>query len=102
MTYDITDPFAPFFVDYVNNRNFFGDPELGTAGDLGPEGLLFVGATDSPTQGPLIIATNEVSGTTTLFSIEEESVPEPSTLLGLLGFGVLGSIARKRQNRMSA
>lgn len=102
MTYDITDPFAPFFVDYVNNRNFFGDPELGTAGDLGPEGLLFIGATDSPTQAPLIIATNEVSGTTTLFAIEEESVPEPSTLLGLLGFGLLGAIARKGRNTMSA
>ena len=102
MTYDITDPFAPFFIDYVNNRNFFGDPELGTAGDLGPEGLLFIGATDSPTQAPLIIATNEVSGTTTLFAIEEESVPEPSTLLGLLGFGVLGAIARKGRNTMSA
>ena len=102
MTYDITDPFAPFFIDYVNNRDFFGDPELGTAGDLGPEGLLFIGATDSPTQAPLIIATNEVSGTTTLFAIEEESVPEPSTLLGLLGFGVLGAIARKGRNMMSA
>jgi hypothetical protein len=50
LAYDITDPNAPVFVDYVNNRDFsvidLTSPE---AGDLGPEGVLFITAHDSPT-----------------------------------------------------
>ena len=70
MVYDITDPFQPFFVTYVNNRDFKGDPEAGTAGDLGVEGLVFVSPDDSPTGDPLLIAANEVSGTVTTFGID--------------------------------
>lgn len=80
MLYDVTDPFSPFFLDYVNNCDFSGDPEAGTAGDLGPEGLLFIDAKDSPNGHPLLVVTNEVSGTTTIYS----SVPKPGTVLGLL------------------
>ena len=72
ITYDITDPFSPVFVDYVNNRNFSGSPKAGTAGDLGPEGLLFISAQDSPNQTPLVVVTNEVSGTTTLFTTDSQ------------------------------
>ena len=35
VVFDVTDPSAPAFVTYVNNRDFSGDPEAGTAGDLG-------------------------------------------------------------------
>ncbi|MDY7014977.1 MAG: choice-of-anchor I family protein, partial [Cyanobacteriota bacterium] len=38
MMYDVSDPSNPEFVQYLNNRDFSGDPEAGTAGDLGPEG----------------------------------------------------------------
>ncbi len=67
--YDITNPVAPQFQTYINNRDFSGDAELGTAGDLGPEGLLFIPAKDSPIRLPLLIVTNEVSGTTTIYKI---------------------------------
>ncbi len=70
MTYDITDPTNPFFVDYANNRIFVGDPLAGTAGDLGPEGVTFIAAKDSPTGQPLLAVGNEVSGSTTLFAID--------------------------------
>lgn len=73
MTYDITNPKNVFFVDYVNNRNFFGDPNVGTAGDLGPEGLLFLDSSKSPTGIALLVVTNEVSGTTTIYSVESLS-----------------------------
>jgi DNA-binding beta-propeller fold protein YncE len=69
MVYDVTDPSKPSFVTYVNNRNFAGDPEAGTAGDLGPEGLAFIAAEDSPTGGPLLVVANEVSGTTTVYAV---------------------------------
>ena len=71
IVYDVTDPYQPMFVQYVNNRDFAGDAEAGTAGDLGPEGILFINADDSPIGEPLLVTGNEVSGTTTVFSVTE-------------------------------
>jgi Ca2+-binding RTX toxin-like protein len=67
IVYDLTNPSSPEFVQYLNNRDFSGDAAAGTAGDLGPEGLLFVSAEDSPTGRPMLIVGNEVSGTTTVY-----------------------------------
>jgi len=101
MVYDITDPTSPFFVSYVNNRNFDVEAELsggGTnslVGDLGPEGLLFISAEDSPTGRPLLAVGNEVSGTTTIYSITP-IIPEPATL-GLAAVAGLALVARRRR-----
>jgi hypothetical protein len=70
MVYDISFPQTPRFVTYVNNRDFDGDPAAGTAGDLGPEGLVFIPASGSPNGKPLLAVGNEVSGTVTVFQIE--------------------------------
>lgn len=43
---------------------------LPQAGDLGPEGIAFIPAADSPNGEPLIAVGNEVSGTTTVFAID--------------------------------
>lgn len=67
--YDITDPRLPIFESYTNSRDFSGDPELGTAGDLAPEGLVFIPAADSPTGEALLIAAHEVSGTTAIYRV---------------------------------
>jgi hypothetical protein len=67
--YDLTNPLAPEFVTYVNNRDFSGDAEAGTAGDLGPEGLVFIPASESPNGEPLLVVANEVSGSTTIYQI---------------------------------
>ena len=69
MLYDITNPYAPKFIDYVNNRNFEADAESPEAGDLGPEGLFFIKAEDSPTGSALLVVGNEVSGTTTIYRV---------------------------------
>jgi DNA-binding beta-propeller fold protein YncE len=69
MVYDVTDPTAPAFVTYSNNRDFSGNAEAGTAGDLGPEGLIFISAENSPTGTPLLVMAHEVSGTTSIFEI---------------------------------
>lgn len=75
--YDVTTPTEAKFVTYVNNRDFsvgYNEDDVAAtalAGDLGPEGLAFVPAADSPTDDALLIAGNEVSGTTTVFSVKD-------------------------------
>ncbi|MEX0735191.1 MAG: choice-of-anchor I family protein [Steroidobacteraceae bacterium] len=87
---DLSDPKSPEFVDHFNNRHFrdaAGEPiptcaefdppdsdDIGdcikpnpAAGDLGPEGLKFVPAVQSPNGKSLLIVGNEVSGTTTVY-----------------------------------
>ena len=70
MVYDISNPFAPEYVQYINNRDFTLEPgDSVDAGDLGPEGLKFVPASDSPDGKPYLIVGNEVSGTTTVYEV---------------------------------
>jgi len=77
ITFDISNPEQPVYVSYINNRNFSVefDPktitpeQLMEVGDLGPEGILKVSASDSPNGADLIIVANEVSGSTTIFQI---------------------------------
>jgi len=69
MVYDITRPRAAKFVTYTNNRNFLGDYKTGTALDFSPEGIIFIGANDSPTGKPMIALIHEMSGTVTLYNV---------------------------------
>jgi 2',3'-cyclic-nucleotide 2'-phosphodiesterase/3'-nucleotidase/5'-nucleotidase len=75
VVYEATDPAAPRFVTYVNTRDITvadpEDPEAGeTPGDLGPEAARFVPAEESPNGRPLLIVSNEVSGSLRVFEIE--------------------------------
>lgn len=67
--YDVTDPREPVFESYATSRDFAGDPAAGTAGDLAPEGLVFIPAEDSPTGDALLLAAHEVSGTTAIYRV---------------------------------
>jgi hypothetical protein len=58
IVYDVTDPLAPVYIQYVNL------PE-----DLNVEGLIFVSAENSPTGLPLLITAAEVSKTITVYEI---------------------------------
>jgi len=73
LVYDITDPTAPKRLDYLNSREDWttADPGtvLSTAGDLGPEGLVFIPAKRSPDGTPLVVVGNEVSGTTAVYRL---------------------------------
>jgi len=73
MIYEISNPYAPQFVQYLNNRDFNSTPGTPEAGDLGAEGLIVIEASKSPIPGvPLLVVCNEVSGTTTIFRINRE------------------------------
>ncbi|WP_204152379.1 choice-of-anchor I family protein [Leptolyngbya sp. CCY15150] len=106
MVYDITDPSAAEFVEYINPRDFAGDAAAGMAGPLGPEGLVFISAQDSPTGFPLLVVSNEVSGSTTIFSINYNATdfatrgndvltgtPDADTINGLAGNDVILGLA---------
>lgn len=74
MIFDITNPRAPVFQDYLNSREFWDETDpalnLSNTGDLGPEGLYFVPAKHSPTGQPMLLLGNEVSGTTSVYHID--------------------------------
>ena len=73
MVYDVSNPFAPAFVQYINKRDFSVAPGMPESGDQGAEGLIVIDAARSPIRGvPLLVVANEVSGTTTLFRIDRE------------------------------
>jgi hypothetical protein len=89
---DVTDPRAPEYVTYVNNRDFSvsgeDDPAaFAGAGDLGPESITFVPGAEAPgteagdVADAMLIVGNEVSGTTTYYSVEDllaDPEPQPS------------------------
>lgn len=93
MVYDVTDADGARFVQYVNTRDFAGSAEDGTAGDLGPEGLAFITAGDSPTGEPLLAVTNEVSGTTRLFGIGVPAEPDYTAIGEIQGTGATSPLA---------
>ena len=75
IAFDVTDPTDPTYLDYLNTSVFTGVgganftlPDA-PAGDVSPEGLLFVRASDSPPGTPLLIVAHELSGTTAIFKV---------------------------------
>src|SRR5690606_28727039 len=71
------------FATYFNNRDFsfsvedaienVSDPAalLSSAGDLGPQGITFLSADESPSGEAALVVGNEVSGTTSLYSVAD-------------------------------
>ena len=69
LVYNITTPAAPYFVQYINTRNFAQTPGLNSGGDLGPEGLLYIPKSESPNGRDLLVVANEISGTISILEI---------------------------------
>lgn len=81
MIYDVSNPEKPIFQSYYNNRNFTDNldytkaEDLSKAGFLGPEGIYFINAKDSPTGNPLLLVANEVSGNVEILNIIQNLNP---------------------------
>ncbi len=69
LVFNINNPASPVLEAYANNRSL----TAGT-GDLGPEGIVFLSATDSPTGQPLLLLANEVSSTVAVYSLQPRVV----------------------------
>jgi hypothetical protein len=67
MTYDITNPAAPTFVSYKNNRTL-----TTVGGDLGPEGIIYISPANSPLSTGLVVMANEVSSTLSFYQITND------------------------------
>lgn len=118
MVYDITNPTNGHFESYVNlaldEHAAGGDHSSPGTKDVSPEGVKFVSASDSPTSKPLVLVSNELSGTTTIYEVTGSeiaaeltaaSVTLPATgsspqlvviACGLLATGLAGLIARRK------
>ena len=76
MVFDISKPKKPKPIYYEPARDSSVDPvndgdmTVSEAGDLGPEGLVFIRKEHSPIDHPLLVVGNEVSGTTTIYRVK--------------------------------
>ncbi len=69
MIYDITDPAQAKFVNYVNSREF----DQPIQGDVSPEGLCFIPASDSKNGKAMLLTACEVSGTLAVYSFDYDN-----------------------------
>ncbi|BDS10723.1 T9SS type A sorting domain-containing protein [Aureispira anguillae] len=67
MVYEVTDPNNPVFENFIHSF----DLATGTMLDIAPEGLIFVPAAESHNNKNMLIVSNEVSGTTVIYEVED-------------------------------
>ncbi|MFF2885795.1 choice-of-anchor I family protein [Paenibacillus sp. NPDC057967] len=94
MTYDVTDPHAPSFVNYTNSRVFLNESgKVNLDTDTGPEGLEFIPATISPTGLPLLLVAYEVGGKVGVYQLEVTKVTLDRKTASLMAGGASVKLA---------
>lgn len=81
MVYDITDPSDVTFDNYINSRDFSGDIK----DDVSPEGLCFISSNSRSSSIPLLLSSNEVSGTVSVMALTSgggQTITDPSDVPG--------------------
>ena len=71
VAYNISDPEHVYFSDYFTNISPALADDDPMQGDIAPEGLAFINAKDSPINKAILLAANEVSGTLSIYLVEE-------------------------------
>lgn len=92
MVYEVTNPSTPEFVQYLNNRDFNQPANSVAAGDLGPEGILFISRLASPNGRDLLVTASEISGTISIFQVDINLTVTGETPLSVSSSPVLPSI----------
>lgn len=92
MVYDVTNPSSPQFIQYLNNRNFAVNATEEAALDLGPEGILLIPASISPNERDLLVTSNEVSGTVSIFQLDINRIITGDMLLETFDLNVSDTI----------
>lgn len=69
--YDVSDPAAATLATYANTMA----DDVAAPGDVGPEGIQFIPAADSPNGEALIAVSYEISGTVRLFQVDTPDGP---------------------------
>jgi hypothetical protein len=64
MTFNVTNPAVPQFIQYANNRGL-----TGLTGDRGPEGIIYITQQNSPNGKAMIVLGNEVSSSVSVYEI---------------------------------
>lgn len=70
MVFDVSNPNAPEFIQYINNRGWDENEETYESLDMGPEGITFISKEESPNERDLVIVSNEISGTVTIYQVD--------------------------------
>ena len=70
MAYDITNPDKILFANYINSRDFSKD----IAGDVSPEGLCMISASESADGNAYLLASCEVSGTVAAYKLISQNI----------------------------
>lgn len=65
LVYDVTDPINPLYVTYHNNRPT----------DISPEGIFYIPANESPNGKKLLVVSNEISSTLTIYEVQPCQTP---------------------------
>lgn len=82
--YEITNPQRPEFLHYIPNAD----------GDRSPEGVHFIPGAASPTGKPVLVLSNEVSGTTSAYELA--ITPEVTGKVRITNFGVIYNQLQRR------
>jgi len=82
--FDVTNPVVPKYVDYINTSiptgNIVTGKATATAGDVSPEGVMFVQPLDSPTATALVLVSYELSGTVAIYEIPSKRPHAPTDM----------------------
>lgn len=70
IVYDVSNPLAPKYVTYANNRAF---PANNATDDRGAEGIIFISAAESPNGQPLVLLANETSNSVSIFQVWDKT-----------------------------
>jgi hypothetical protein len=84
VAYEVTNPRAPRFVAWANNRS-----PVSATNDLGSEGIIFIPRKGSPNDTALVVLANEVSATVSVYSVRDTN-----STTGLRGVPAAGSQAK--------